>query len=625
MKRVFKKKQKITRGMPSAVLLSIAIHAALFFLAGALVVFTVVKKKEIEFEPPKAVERPRMKLKKPKVKIKKTSKPKPTNRIVTKVNRASMPDIQLPEMSGMGEGLSGGIGGFDMMPDFDDVTVFGGGQSIGNDFIGTFYDFKRDRQGRDRAMDTGTFQQKVAKFVRGGWKTSDLARYYRSPKTLYATSFMMPPIPSLLAPAAFGEADTAAYCWLVHYKGQFVHPTGGRFRFRGRADDILLVRVDGKVVLNGSIPDNGIMFIYSNWQNSTSESQKHCMGNSYRGNRKAEVGNWITLEPGVPLEMEVIMGEVPGGEFSAMLVVEEEGAEYERNRQGGPILPMFTTAEPTLDLIDEILKHLVPGEAGIANLPVFCDYKTGGDASTARVGKTTPPETTSEEGHSDETGMRVWTGLGGGTLEARYLAMVGGKVVLETAKGKQQKIPVTELSPEDRNHVELINPPEFNIDFSKQTSQRIPDPGPYNQDAVIRVIDYVFGAKLKQTSSGAYNHELRVEFFAIGAENGGDKYILLDRKESTFTPAKENERSHSFRGKPIELLDYITDSQRRGEKYSGFLITVTDERGKIIGSRTSDDWLFENLGNLKKLPVGRYMDKTCTRAHPTSPKANYPQ
>jgi len=116
----------MTKGMPSAVLLSIVIHSALFLL----VVFTVVKKKEIKFEPPKMVERPKMKLKKPKVK--KTSTP--TTRIVTKVNRASMPDIQFPEISGMGEGLGGGIGGFDMMSDFDDVSVFG--QTIGNDLEG---------------------------------------------------------------------------------------------------------------------------------------------------------------------------------------------------------------------------------------------------------------------------------------------------------------------------------------------------------------------------------------------------------------------------------------------------------------------------------------------------------
>ena len=121
---------KTTKGTPSAVLLSILIHAALFLLAGTLVVFTVVKKREVEFEPPKAVERPKMKLKKPKVKIKKTSRPKPTQRIVTKLDRASMPDIQLPEMSGMGEGLGDAVGGFDMLPDLSEASYFGTGQSI---------------------------------------------------------------------------------------------------------------------------------------------------------------------------------------------------------------------------------------------------------------------------------------------------------------------------------------------------------------------------------------------------------------------------------------------------------------------------------------------------------------
>ncbi len=33
-----------------------------------------------------------------------------------------------------------------------------------------------------------------------------------------------------------------------------------------------------------------------------------------------------------------------------------------------------------------------------------------------------------------------------------------------------------------------------------------------------KILDYVFGATLKQTSAGLYNHELKVEFFAIGEE-----------------------------------------------------------------------------------------------------------
>jgi len=41
--------------MPSAVALSILIHAALFLLAGMLAVFTVVKKEEKKFVPPKVL------------------------------------------------------------------------------------------------------------------------------------------------------------------------------------------------------------------------------------------------------------------------------------------------------------------------------------------------------------------------------------------------------------------------------------------------------------------------------------------------------------------------------------------------------------------------------------------
>ncbi len=210
MKKLRKKGKKVVKGTPAAVLISILIHAGLFLLAGMFVVFTVVKSKEVEFEPPKAVERPKMKLKKPKVKVKKSSKPKPTTRIVTKVQKASMPDIQLPEMSGMGESLGGGIGGFDLMPDLGEVSVFGSGQTVGNDLVGTFYDFKRDRRGKPLtvAMSREEYKAVLMRFFRSGWKPAVLARYYQSPKKLYATTIAVPTILSSEAPPVFGEPDT---------------------------------------------------------------------------------------------------------------------------------------------------------------------------------------------------------------------------------------------------------------------------------------------------------------------------------------------------------------------------------------------------------------------------------
>ena len=168
---------KITKGGPSGFVISLVIHAALFLLAGLLVVFTVQQKEEKKFVPPAPVERPKMQLKKPKVKVKKTTKPKTTQRIVTKMKSASMPDIQLPELSGVADGLNAGLGGFDLMPDLNEMTLFGGGQTIGNDFVGTFYDFKRDRTGRPIPMDPTQFSEELRRFVRDGFRSSRLAHF----------------------------------------------------------------------------------------------------------------------------------------------------------------------------------------------------------------------------------------------------------------------------------------------------------------------------------------------------------------------------------------------------------------------------------------------------------------
>ena len=533
-----------------------------------------------------------------------------------------MPDIQLPEMSGMADGLAGGIGGFDMMPNFEDVTVFGSGQSIGNDFVGTFYDFKRDRSGRNIPMSWDSFLHELKNFVKSGWKPSSISRYYRSPKKLYATTFMVPSTLSMLAPAAFGEADTLGYFWMAHYKGQLVHQDGITFRFRGEADDVLIVRVGGKIVLVGCILQPGYVDfsrdIVPRWQSHSADSRKH---------NGLEVGDWITLEPGVPLEMEVMIGEIPGGVFRARLLVEVQGVEYEKNSRGTPVFPIFKTSELSLDLHESIVANQMEGLISLTNGPVFCDYDTGGQVASTDAGlleKPSAEDVPSEDSIRD--GVRMWTRTDGKTMEAGFVTVIGDKAVLKDSRGRVKKIPLVQLSGEDREFIELALPPTFNIDFSKQSNQRILKQSPYNPTAPPKILDYVFGTTLTQTSAGEYNHDLQVEFFAIGEEIDGDNYILLDRQQSQFVPSKENGLSHSFHGDPVELMDWRLWSgatQRRGQKYGGYLVVVTDERGEVIAHASPYKWIFEKLENLNQVPVGKHFDKSCTRVFPPRPKKEY--
>ncbi len=593
--------------MPSAVLLSIMIHAGLFLLAGMLVVFTVVKKEEKKFEPPKAVERPKMKLKKPKVKIKKTSKPKPTTRIVTKMNRASMPDIQLPEMSGMGEGLGGGIDGFDMMPDLEEISVFGSGQSIGNDFEGTLYDFKLDRRGKPRSVAPGfgDVRKAVGKFIRSGWKTSTLARFYRSPNKLYSPTIMVPPLPSDFGPWAFNAPEIAGYFYMLHYKGQLVHPKGGRFRFWCMGDNFMVVRVNGRVVLDFA----NIFSAY--WDGKDSKRT-----GEYMGHWVAYAGQWMDLEPGVPQEMEVIFGEATGGLFGAMLCIEEEGVDYPSNFAGGPLLPIFKTAELTRDQVDNIFEYLSEDHYAVTNGPVFCDYSVP-EREPPKEDETAMVEPSISDVEAlPKTKMRLWTLKSGKSMEAELVIEMGDKTVLKTAHGKQVKVPTDALSVEDLDYLELASSPPLKITFMKEVDRfdfkDLPIAAP---PPIVREIRA--GVKIEKTNQKPYTRELRVELFSFASEIDGDNFILLDRVEGTFTPSEENDGYYELWGKVANAKDYLdAEGNRRGEKFKGHMVVVTDERGEIIAQSISNNWMLDIIDFLREFPLGRHFDKTGARVYP---------
>ena len=126
----------------SAALVSLGIHAVLVVIALSFVAVTVIQKEEAKFEA-KPVNRPKMQLKKLQVPVnvkkKSTKKPKLRKRIVVKPRmNQTMPDIKMPEITGvkggLGGGVAGGIGaggglGFSM-PEIEIFGVKGKGEKI---------------------------------------------------------------------------------------------------------------------------------------------------------------------------------------------------------------------------------------------------------------------------------------------------------------------------------------------------------------------------------------------------------------------------------------------------------------------------------------------------------------
>jgi len=370
MNQLIKKTKGLVKGAPTAVVISIATHLAIFIVAGSMVVFTVVKQKEKKFAPPPPVSRPKMELKKPRVKVKKKVKPKTSQRISSK-NVQSMSSLQLPESSRSSARLGGGIGGFEMMPDPSDMSLLGGKRSlsIGNDFEGTFYALSLDRQGKRNSMGRGEpYYRALEVFARSGWNPNSLAMYYRAPQKLYTTFFYIPMSASECVPRSFGVPDEVyTLNWCAHYKGTFASKEGGKYRFWGRGENVLGVRLNGKEVLHGGHLEASK--IISDWRGTDKNHRKF-----FRGHGQMGVGDWFEMEPGVPAELEVLFGDTGGVWTQATLTIQKHGEIYPKNKDGGPVLPVFKTAEIPQHLADEITYSMIEGEADLESGELFNIY-----------------------------------------------------------------------------------------------------------------------------------------------------------------------------------------------------------------------------------------------------------
>jgi hypothetical protein len=625
-----KASQKVTKGTPQAVLLSVLIHIGLFLLAGTLVVFTVVKQKQVEFEPPKTVERPKMKLKKPKVQVKKTSRPKSPNRIISKNNKAVMPQMELPEMGGLGDGL-GDVVGMDMMPDFKlEESFFGSEQSIGHDLEGTFYDFNRRRDGSFVGITQDWVADKINQFFTKGWDKSVFRDVFRSPKKLYATSVPMSITRSEEAPDAFDEPESKSYLWLVHYEGKIVYPEDITFRFWSYADDIVAVRVDGEIVHLNCYYRWQTHFEEAtahHWQSRAPENRQYPIGNS-----RAVVGDWITLNAFESKDIEILIGENYGGIFGALLLVEVEGQEYPRNPDGQmPILPLFKTAEFSRDQIENIYMYLPPGEGTCAGGPIFNDVHDPSAVSTKEPPAVIyPPESASSSmptnTMADLALFRTWRTDEHAPMEARYKTLMRDKAVLEDERGRQTKVLVTDLSEEDQEIIALANPPQFDLNFTKNSRQLQTREASYEGgDKQVKKWAYTFGFRARQLNDTPYyDYPLTFEYFAVGDEVEADNFILLDRQSVTFdSPASGDRREYEFKSEDevtLQQFQLFSWGNWRGAKYGGYLIVVRDKHGHIIQHKASSEFLFDGLDQLVYVPVGRHFNRDCNRCMPPRPK-----
>jgi hypothetical protein len=238
-------------------------------------------------------------------------------------------------------------------------SLFGSKNAAEGGFAGYFYDLKQGPDGKPTSMmghpgERGTPTQPVnvpalrvneearrvaEKFIRN-WDPAVLKDFYRAPEPLYTQQFFIPNSEADNGPKAFGvDQQVQPKRWLVHYKGAVSAPRSGTFRFVGLGDDVLIVRFDGKEVLDAS-------WIVTEKSFNDRETYEKPFASCPE---QLRIGKWFTVTEGQSYHMEVLIGETLGGVFCNFLLMEEKGASYPARSTNGksPRLPVFQ-ASPTV-------------------------------------------------------------------------------------------------------------------------------------------------------------------------------------------------------------------------------------------------------------------------------------
>jgi hypothetical protein len=228
--------------------------------------------------------------------------------------------------------------------------VFGKQRNSEAALIGTIYDLKQTQQRQPSGYVRSDYSRIVEEFLNRDWDESLLNRYFRSGRALYTTQIFVPMMGSGNAPKAFGvEKLIQPSAWLIHYKGQVSPPEDGIYRFVGGADDVIAAAVNGKTVLVSFYWGKN----HANWQPENPKSLiagQHC---------RMIAGDWMTLKKDQPIDLDVLIGEWPGGQFQALLLYQKQGQNYPTDEKGNPILPIF-----------QLAPYDTP-EAPLANAPRF--------------------------------------------------------------------------------------------------------------------------------------------------------------------------------------------------------------------------------------------------------------
>ena len=256
---------------------------------------------------------------------------------VTPTTLAGSGDIGEGFGGGNGNGRGDGGGGG---PDF--------GSPNGNGLEGNFFDFTQDQAGT--RVTTGPFEPIVASFVKE-WKPGAGHDFYESPNQIKTPRIFVPVTPDEKAGAAFQSPESSHAFWLVHYHMRFTSSQTGKYQFVGWGDNVLIVALDGKVVLEASDKQ----FLHLSFNKRIGDVKLP----GKKPNTPIFAGEGFTISADDQHDIDVLIGD-EGGVTTSALFIQSDGDNPAFAENGAPKVPLFVVGTLSNEDKKNLEKYLPP-------------------------------------------------------------------------------------------------------------------------------------------------------------------------------------------------------------------------------------------------------------------------
>ena len=203
---------------------------------------------------------------------------------------------------------------------------------------------------------------------------------------------------------------------------------------------------------------------------------------------------------------------------------------------------------------------------------------------------------------------RIWTNTSGYSLEARYVRMEDGKVVLKKRDGKELKIDPSSLCSEDQEYLKSKDssitiedtsastsvldqekPPRLDVNVAMKTNT-----GEHGYDWVERDVSCVI--KIKKVSVQTYSRKLKAELYVIGKAKSHGWYVMLDKKTFHFDFTSTD--SIELPGAVASTRYYQTYSG--GIEFEGYVAVIKDDQGNQLEIKASSNKFRDSLDRFSK-------------------------